>query len=86
MICCMVPNNRARSGGIRDPPVWGPEMADRYPFEYWVEDLLAWSILVNDQLDPSQQASAIMLKLSGSARDFCRELSYQERTQGGLIN
>ena len=27
-----------------------------------------------------------MLQLTGSARDLCRELSYQERTQGGLIN
>ena len=86
MLCCMIPNNRPRGGGTRDPPAWGPEMADRYPFEYWVQDLFAWSILVNDQLGPSQQASAIMLQLLGSARDLCRELSYQERTQGGLIN
>ena len=27
-----------------------------------------------------------MLQFQGSARDLCRELSYQERTQGGLIN
>ena len=50
-----------------------------------MQDLLAWS-LVSTDLDESQQAGAIVLELSGEARNLVRNLSMQELQNGGMVN
>jgi hypothetical protein len=62
----------------RDPPAWSPEREASYPFRFWTQDLLAWAILATD-IDPAQQTAAIILQLSGSARDLARVTSRTRR-------
>ena len=63
------------AGGFRRrPPAWSAENASNYSFQTWMQDLLAWS-LVSTDLDEPQQAGAIVLKLSGEARNLERNLS-----------
>ena len=81
MIGLMVP---VGGRGRRDPPAWAPERESQYPFRYWSQDLIAWSIL-NTDLDPSQQTAAIILQLGGAARELARNLTYQQITQGGVV-
>ena len=73
-----------RSSGGRQPPSWTPEREAHYPFRFWAQDLLAWSILSTD-LDPAQQTAAIILQLGGAARDLARNLTYVEITTGGPV-
>ena len=70
-------------GSHRAPPAWSPERESTYPFRYWTQDLLAWSV-VNDDMSPGQQASSIILSLSGAARELVRNLTLQEMTEGGV--
>ena len=73
------------SNPTRTPPAWSPERESSYPFQTWAQDLLAWSILVTD-MDAAQQTAAIILQLGGAARELARSTSYQDITQGGMIN
>ena len=50
-----------------------------------MQDLLTWSIVATD-MDSGQQAAAIIMQLGGAARELVRDLSYQEITNGGVIN
>ena len=77
--------NRARLGRVPDPPAWGPERESRYPFRHWIQDLLVWGILAVD-MDPGQQAAAVINRLEGEARNVTREMSYAEMTTGGILN
>ena len=80
------PAGQARtSGATRTPPAWSPERESTYPFQTWAQDLLAWSIVVTD-MDAAQQTAAIILQLGGAARELARGMSYQDITQGGMIN
>ena len=69
----------------RQPPSWSPEREANYSFRNWTQDLMAWSILATD-MDGAQQTAALILQLVGAARDLARNLNYQERTTGGVIN
>ena len=78
----MLPN---RGGGQqRDLPKWDPGN-ERYSFDMWTRDLHAWTVLVSDCMDSSQQAAAVGLSLRGAAADKYRAMTTQERTQGGVI-
>ena len=46
---------------------------------------MAWSIIATD-LDAAQQTASIVLQLSGEARNMARHLSYNDLTNGALIN
>ena len=85
----MFPSGNGGGGGHagrgRTPPAWSPEREATYPFRHWMQDLLAWSVLSTD-MDPAQQAAAIVLQLGGTARDLARNLSYEELTRGGTAN
>ena len=78
-------NNNGGGGSRRQPPSWSPEREAQYPFRYWAQDLLAWSILSTD-MDAAQQTAAIVLQLGGAARDLARHLSYQDLTTGGMVD
>ena len=71
-------------GGRRDPPSYDPREEATYPFRYWMQDLLAWTILATD-LDAPQQSAAIILQLKGPARDLCRNMSFADMSQGGQV-
>ena len=71
-------------GRRSDPPAWAPEREATYPFRDWAQDLLAWSIIATD-LDAAQQTASIILQLGGEARNMARHLSYNDLTNGGLI-
>ena len=74
------------AGGFRRrPPAWSAENAHNYSFQTWMQDLLAWTLVCTD-LDEPQQAGAIVLELSGEARNLVRNLSMQELQNGGLVN
>ena len=73
-----------RRASNRDPPYWSPDMESRYPFRYWMQDLLAWSMLASD-MEPHQQAAAILLRLGGPARDLLRNMSGDEMRNGAMV-
>ena len=56
VLCLMLPGRG--SGQQRDPPTWDPAN-DRYSFDMWTRDLHAWTVLVSDRMDSSQQAAAV---------------------------
>ena len=68
----------------RTPPAFDPAQTDQYPFRYWMQDIMAWMLLATD-LEPAQQCAAIILELRGAARDLCRDMTYADLTQGGMI-
>ena len=72
------------SGQQRDPPTWDPAN-DRYSFDTWTRDLHAWTVLVSDRMDSSQQAAAVGLSLRGAAAEMYRAMTTQERTVGGIV-
>ena len=51
----------------RTPPYWNPEN-DSYLFRAYVTDLTLWVMLTD--LQPRQQAAAIIMRLRGSAREL----------------
>jgi hypothetical protein len=56
-------------GGGRGPlpPSWGPELEHSYSFRAFVTDITHW--LIGDDRPPHQQASSIIQRLTGAARE-----------------
>eukprot|EP00959_Pyramimonas_sp_CCMP1952_P265735 5555827-Pyramimonas_sp.AAC.1 len=57
----------------------------RVSLPHWVQDLLAWSVLVTD-VDNAQQCAAVIFNLGGAARELARAVSFAEMTEGGVVN
>ena len=76
------------SGGgdftYRVPPSWSPENEQHYSFRAWCQDLQLWLMLTD--LQPAQQAAAIVMRLGGSARELVRSITPDEIMRGGQIN
>jgi hypothetical protein len=68
------PVMRARNVRVPDPPAWGPEQESRNPFARWLQRLMIWTIEAQD-LDPSQQVTAIIGQLTGEAAELALGLS-----------
>ena len=66
----------------RTPPRWGPEMESRYSFKTYITDLQLWSMMTD--LAPYQQVAAVILRLSGAAKDLARTLTPNEIMNGGI--
>ena len=66
------------------PPPWGPEMAERYPFQTYARGVMIWSILTD--LDSRRKCAAVILQLRGGARELARQMPPQAIIAGGLIN
>ena len=68
----------------RIPPAWSPDMAHRYPFRHWAQDVLTWSIAAEG--DPSRKAALLTMSLKGTAYEFCRTIPPMTLIHGGAIN
>ena len=68
----------------RVPPMWSPETETQYSFRSYMTDLSLWIMLTD--LQPQQQASAIVMRLGGAARDMARLISPDELLHGGMHN
>jgi hypothetical protein len=68
----------------RMPPAWSPENVQRYSFGAYLTDVQLWIMLTD--LQPHQQAAAIVMRLGGSARDMARMITPQELMFGGMRN
>ena len=66
----------------RTPPRKGPEMESRYYFKTYITDLQLWSMMTD--LAPYQQVAAVILRLSGAAKDLARTLTPNEILNGGV--
>ena len=66
----------------RTPPRWGPEMESRYSFKTYITDLQLWSMMTD--LAPYQQVAAVILRLSGAAKDLARTPTPNEILNGGV--
>ena len=60
--------------GGRIPPKWDPSMEMTYPFRTWCDDIALWTCLTD--LLPHQQCAAVILRLSGGARDLASHLTH----------
>ena len=58
----------------RIPPAWSPEN-EGYSFRAYITDLTLWIMLTDVQ--PHQQAAAIIMRLRGSAHELGRAISPQ---------
>ena len=67
----------------RVPPEWGPEADRRVSFRAWQTDVALWSYLTN--LEPHQQCAAIIMRLTGAAREQARTLTDHEIRNGGVM-
>ena len=59
-------------------------MNDGYSFRAYVTDLTLWVMLTD--LQPHQQAAAVIMRLRGSARELGRTITADEIMNGGVIN
>ena len=75
---------RDNGTSTRVPPYWSPENVRTHPFAEWVQDLQLW-LMSTPELQPFQQASMIILRLGGAAREMCRSLRHDELVRGGII-
>ena len=66
------------------PPYWSPQTESSYAFRAYLTDLQLWIMLTDMQ--PHQQAAAIVLRLGGAAREVARQITPQELMQGGIRN
>ena len=82
----MLPRLGGSHGGgdftYRIPPAWAPENEQHYSFRAWVQDLQLWLMLTD--LQPAQQAVAVVMRLGGAAREFVRSIAPEEIQNGGL--
>ena len=63
-----VPNSR--DFNYRIPPYWTPEFEQNYSFRAYMTDISIWILLTD--LQPHQQAAAIVMRLGGAARELAR--------------
>ncbi len=82
----MVPQGGGSAGANRDfnyriPPGWDPAGEANYSFRAWHTDLRQWIILTD--LQPAQQAAAIISRLQGTARELTRNMTSDEIMHGG---
>ena len=66
----------------RRPPTWGPEIERTYSFRAFITDLMHWVMLTD--LLPHQQAAAILMRLTGSARELTRSMTGDEIMNGAM--
>ena len=60
----------------------GPEMERTYSFRTYVIDVMHWVMLTD--LQPHQQAAAILMRLTGSARELALTMTGDEILNGGV--
>ncbi len=68
------------AGDTRTPPPWAPEMESGYPFRHWLMDVATWSQATS--LEEQRKAPAVVLRLSGTARQMARELDNNQLAHG----
>ena len=82
IICHMMPTPGGQPSqdgtSYRVPPRWSPEIERSYSFRNYMNDLVLWIMLTD--LQPHQQAAAIILRLGGTAREMSRTLTPLELT------
>ena len=67
----------------RVPPKWSPDSERTYSFRTYTQEVILWTMLTD--LQPHQQAAAIILRLGGTAREVARALTINEIINGGVI-
>ena len=82
----MVPrlSGSTRDFNYRVPPEWTPENEQQYSYRAYMTDLSIWCLLTD--LQPHQQAAAIVSRLGGTAREYARALNPHELMHGGIQN
>ena len=74
----------SRDFNYRIPPAWSPENDTSYTFRAYMTDMSLWIMLTD--LQPYQQAAAIVMKLGGTARELARMITPAELMHGGVRN
>ena len=76
---------RGQMARVPDPPSYDPADEQRHPFRDYTQRLMIWGILAAE-LDPGQQCASIIDKLRGDAQVLGLSLSYNDITQGTIVN
>ena len=79
------PPRRGQLARVPDPPSYDPADERRNPFRQYTQRLMIWAILAAE-LDPGQQCASIIDKLRGDAQVLGLSLSYNDITQGAMVN
>jgi hypothetical protein len=66
------------------PPEWNPSWSRQYPFKTWLQDIMMWS--ASSTLDITQQGPAVVLRLSGGAREMTRTIDVQVAAGGQAVD
>ncbi len=65
-------NDLAAQANSRIPPSWGPEHERSYPYSFYEANVLLWSSATD--IDMQRQGATVALRLTGAARNLCREM------------
>ena len=63
----------------RVPRAWAPEHEQRYSFRAWAQDLHVWLMMID--LQPAEQAAAVVVCLGSSARELVRSITPDETVE-----
>jgi hypothetical protein len=72
------------SASSKVPPEWDPCWNRSYPYKLWVQDVMMWA--ASTELAIEQRGPALVLRLSGAARDVCRTLDPAMAAYGTAID
>ena len=71
-------------GSRQLPPAWTPDRASTYPFSDWIQGVLLWSAL--DEQDKLEQTYSIVASLEGEVWRQSLHLSPDELASGGRVH
>ena len=69
---------------LKNPPPWNAAWEESYPFAIWLQDIVLWA--ASTDVDPDRQAPAVVMGLSGAARELCREVDVATLQNGILAD
>ena len=81
-----MPNLQNSSFNYRVPPSWGPEREhgpNPYRFRAFCTDVRLWTEITD--LPSSAQAAALVMRLTGQARETARSIPCEELRNGGWV-
>jgi len=68
---------------LKTPPAWDTSLDKQYPLRIWMSDMLLWDGAT--EVDVQRRGPAVVMRLSGVAREIAREIDPGTLSQGRAI-